>query len=131
LHSQAEDLNPQIDVLDSRNENLNPIPDFSFLRIYFPDSIHNYLFLQTHFLNPKTDFLNRQLQDEWSKNDNCVSSVDCWVSRWRNGSICLCPAGRDVPYQIRAAYIAAANKHHLDFGHCLLRLPDANGQPTL
>jgi len=34
-------------------------------------------------------------------------------------------------YQVPAAYIAAADKRHLDFGHCLLRLPDANGQPTL
>jgi len=34
-------------------------------------------------------------------------------------------------YQLPAAYIAAADKRHLDFGHCLLRLPDANGQPTL
>ncbi len=33
-------------------------------------------------------------------------------------------------YQVPAAYIAAADKRHLDFGHCLLRLPDANGQPT-
>jgi DNA-binding transcriptional ArsR family regulator len=34
-------------------------------------------------------------------------------------------------YQVPAAYIADAGKRHLDFGHCLLRLPDANGQPTL
>jgi DNA-binding transcriptional ArsR family regulator len=34
-------------------------------------------------------------------------------------------------YQVPAHYIAAADKRHLDFGHCLLRLPDANGQPTL
>ncbi len=34
-------------------------------------------------------------------------------------------------YQVPAAYIAAADKRHLDFGHCLLRLPDANGQPAL
>ena len=34
-------------------------------------------------------------------------------------------------YQVPAAYIADAGKRHLDYGHCLLRLPDANGQPTL
>jgi DNA-binding transcriptional ArsR family regulator len=34
-------------------------------------------------------------------------------------------------YQVPAAYIADAGKRHLDFGHCLLRLPDANGQPTM
>ena len=34
-------------------------------------------------------------------------------------------------YQVPATYIAVAEKRHLDFGHCLLRLPDANGQPTL
>ena len=34
-------------------------------------------------------------------------------------------------YQIPAQYIVAAEKRHLDFGHCLLRLPDENGQPTL
>ena len=34
-------------------------------------------------------------------------------------------------YQVPAAYIAVAGKRHLDFGHCLLRLPDANGLPTL
>ncbi len=34
-------------------------------------------------------------------------------------------------YQVPAHYIAAADKRHLDFGHCLLRLPDENGQPTL
>jgi DNA-binding transcriptional ArsR family regulator len=34
-------------------------------------------------------------------------------------------------YQVPAAYVADAGKRHLDFGHCLLRLPDANGQPTL
>lgn len=34
-------------------------------------------------------------------------------------------------YQVPAAYIADGGKRHLDFGHCLLRLPDANGQPTL
>ncbi len=34
-------------------------------------------------------------------------------------------------YQVPAAYIAAADKRHLDFGHCLLRLPGENGQPTL
>ena len=34
-------------------------------------------------------------------------------------------------YCVPQAYIAAADKRHLDFGHCLLRLPDANGQPTL
>ena len=34
-------------------------------------------------------------------------------------------------YQVPAAYIADAGKRHLDFGHCLLRLPDANGLPTL
>jgi DNA-binding transcriptional ArsR family regulator len=34
-------------------------------------------------------------------------------------------------YRVPAAYIADAEKRHLDFGHCLLRLPDANGQPTL
>lgn len=34
-------------------------------------------------------------------------------------------------YQIPAQYIAAVEKRHLDFGHCLLRLPDENGQPTL
>ena len=33
-------------------------------------------------------------------------------------------------YQVPAQYIAVAAKRHLDFGHCLLRLPDANGQPT-
>ena len=33
-------------------------------------------------------------------------------------------------YQVPAAYIADAGKRHLDFGHCLLRLPDANGKPT-
>ena len=34
-------------------------------------------------------------------------------------------------YQVPAAYIADAGKRHLDYGHCLLRLPDANGQPTM
>jgi DNA-binding transcriptional ArsR family regulator len=34
-------------------------------------------------------------------------------------------------YQVPAAFIADAGKRHLDFGHCLLRLPDANGLPTL
>ena len=34
-------------------------------------------------------------------------------------------------YRVPAAYIADAGKRHLDFGHCLLRLPDENGQPTL
>ena len=34
-------------------------------------------------------------------------------------------------YHVPAHYIAAADKRHLDFGHCLLRRPDANGQPTL
>jgi DNA-binding transcriptional ArsR family regulator len=34
-------------------------------------------------------------------------------------------------YQVPAQYIAAAEKRHLDFGHCLLRLPDENGLPTL
>jgi DNA-binding transcriptional ArsR family regulator len=34
-------------------------------------------------------------------------------------------------YQVPKQYVAAADKRHLDFGHCLLRLPDANGQPTL
>jgi len=34
-------------------------------------------------------------------------------------------------YQVPAAYIADAGKRHLDFGHCLLRLPDENGLPTM
>ena len=34
-------------------------------------------------------------------------------------------------YRVPAAYVADASKRHLDFGHCLLRLPDANGQPTM
>ena len=34
-------------------------------------------------------------------------------------------------YQVPPACVADAGKRHLDFGHCLLRLPDANGQPTL
>jgi predicted transcriptional regulator len=34
-------------------------------------------------------------------------------------------------YQVPAQYIAAAEKRHLDFGHCLLRLPDEKGMPTL
>jgi hypothetical protein len=34
-------------------------------------------------------------------------------------------------YQVPAHYIAAADKRHLDFGHCLLRLPGENGQPTM
>ena len=34
-------------------------------------------------------------------------------------------------YQVPAQFVAAADKRHLDYGHCLLRLPDANGQPTL
>jgi DNA-binding transcriptional ArsR family regulator len=34
-------------------------------------------------------------------------------------------------YQVPAQYIAAADKRHLDFGHCLLRLPDEKGLPTL
>jgi DNA-binding transcriptional ArsR family regulator len=34
-------------------------------------------------------------------------------------------------YQVPAQYIAAAEKRHLDFGHCLLRLPDENGLPTM
>ena len=34
-------------------------------------------------------------------------------------------------YQVPAHYIAVADKRHLDFGHCLLHLPDANGQPTM
>jgi DNA-binding transcriptional ArsR family regulator len=34
-------------------------------------------------------------------------------------------------YQVPAHYIADAGKRHLDFGHCLLRLPDAQGNPTL
>jgi DNA-binding transcriptional ArsR family regulator len=34
-------------------------------------------------------------------------------------------------YQVPAQYIAAPEKRHLDFGHCLLRLPDENGQPTM
>jgi hypothetical protein len=36
-----------------------------------------------------------------------------------------------LTHEAPAAYIAAADKRHLDFGHGLLRLPDANGQPTL
>jgi len=31
-------------------------------------------------------------------------------------------------YVVPAQYIAAADKRHLDFGHCLLRLPDAEGK---
>lgn len=31
-------------------------------------------------------------------------------------------------YQMPAHYIAAADKRHLEFGHCLLRLPDAEGK---
>lgn len=34
-------------------------------------------------------------------------------------------------YQVPAQYIAAADKRHLDYGHCLLRLPDEKGQPSL
>ncbi len=34
-------------------------------------------------------------------------------------------------YQVPAHYIAAADKRHLDYGHCLLRLPDEKGLPTL
>ncbi len=34
-------------------------------------------------------------------------------------------------YQVPAACVADAGKRHLDYGHCLLRLPDANGQPTM
>jgi DNA-binding transcriptional ArsR family regulator len=34
-------------------------------------------------------------------------------------------------YHVPKVYIADASKRHLDFGHCLLRLPDANGQPTM
>ena len=34
-------------------------------------------------------------------------------------------------YQVPPACVADAGKRHLDYGHCLLRLPDANGQPTL
>jgi hypothetical protein len=41
------------------------------------------------------------------------------------------PAGVGWLYQLPAHYIAAADKRHLDSGHCLLRLPDANGLPTL
>jgi DNA-binding transcriptional ArsR family regulator len=33
-------------------------------------------------------------------------------------------------YQVPAHYVLAADKRHLDYGHCLLRLPDAHGQPT-
>ncbi|MDE3067094.1 MAG: hypothetical protein KGJ60_06025 [Verrucomicrobiota bacterium] len=33
--------------------------------------------------------------------------------------------------QVPAHYIAGAEKRHLDFGHCLLRLPDEYGQPTM
>jgi DNA-binding transcriptional ArsR family regulator len=33
-------------------------------------------------------------------------------------------------YRVPAAYIADTGKRHLDFGHCLLRLPDAKGLPT-
>jgi DNA-binding transcriptional ArsR family regulator len=34
-------------------------------------------------------------------------------------------------YQVPAQYVVAADKRHLDYGHCLLRLPDENGRPTL
>jgi DNA-binding transcriptional ArsR family regulator len=34
-------------------------------------------------------------------------------------------------YQVPARFIASREKRHLDFGHCLLRLPDANGQPMM
>ena len=34
-------------------------------------------------------------------------------------------------YQVPAHYIAVAEKRHLDFGHCLLRLPDEKGLPAL
>jgi DNA-binding transcriptional ArsR family regulator len=33
--------------------------------------------------------------------------------------------------QVPKQYIADASKRHLDFGHCLLRLPDANGLPMM
>ena len=33
-------------------------------------------------------------------------------------------------YRVPVHYIADAGKRHLDFGHCRLRLPDANGKPT-
>jgi len=34
-------------------------------------------------------------------------------------------------YQVPAAYVADAEKRHLDYGHGLLRLPDEKGLPTL
>jgi len=34
-------------------------------------------------------------------------------------------------YQLPARFIASREKRHLEFGHCLLRLPDENGQPTM
>ena len=34
-------------------------------------------------------------------------------------------------YQVPAQFIAVAEKRHLDFGHCLLRLPDEKGLPAL
>jgi hypothetical protein len=48
----------------------------------------------------------------------CCAARGCWVLNRRL-------------YQVPAAYVADAGKRHLDFGHCLLRLPDANGQPTM
>jgi hypothetical protein len=34
-------------------------------------------------------------------------------------------------YQLPARFIASREKRHLEFGYCLLRLPDANGQPVM
>jgi DNA-binding transcriptional ArsR family regulator len=34
-------------------------------------------------------------------------------------------------YQLPARFIASREKRHLEFGHCLLRLPDESGQPAL
>ncbi len=34
-------------------------------------------------------------------------------------------------YQIPAQFIASAEKRHLEFGHCLMRLPGAAGRPVM
>jgi len=34
-------------------------------------------------------------------------------------------------YQVPAQYVAAADKRHLDFGPCLLRLAETGGQPAV
>jgi predicted transcriptional regulator len=53
-------------------------------------------------------------------------SKHLWVLRWAG----MVEMNRRL-HQVPAAYIASVEKRHLDFGNCLLRLPDEKGMPTL